>query len=134
MQGHLHGSGAAQAVLGSDSKRAVSSGARDQSLLLWDMENGTVLRQVKFAHEGEASTFDRAVFVSSWGNLDYAISCSPMEKAVKLWDMGTGTCIAQTMLDSEPTSIQCHPSGDFAVVGMANGTVLPLEIAFPGKG
>ena len=71
-------------TFGSDGKRALS-GARDNTMRLWDMETGRCLRMFD-GHNGEVN----CVVWSADERL--AFSCSD-DRMVRLWDVETGSCL-----------------------------------------
>jgi len=86
-------------AFGSDGKRALS-GAQDNTVRLWDVENGRCLRTLT-GHVHHVSS------VAWSGDQRLALSRASNDRLVRLWNLGTGRCLR---------TLQGHTSGVRSVV------------------
>jgi WD40 repeat protein len=130
LTGHFQNSGAACCLLSPDGKKAVSSGVRDRTIILWNVGRGVPVSAIDFAHEMETFTLyseEQSIKIASWGDLRYVVSYALMEPVVKLWDMNTGERLAEINIDFKPTAMRAIADGIIAI-GASTGELMLFQI------
>jgi len=101
-----------------DGRRAVSAN-RDNTLRIWDLENGACLHTLE-GHSGLVSSV-KVVFRGGC-----AVSGS-WDKTLRVWDLDSGECLGVYATPEEVTSLGVSDSGDAVCAGTPSGQVLVIR-------
>jgi WD40 repeat protein len=104
-----------------DGRRALS--CANDSVTLWDLENGEVLRQWPFSYfSGDSVTFYRAALTQN----DTRLITVGGDNSVTVWDMESGRVVTRVYLSSPTIAVAAHQST--IAVGDSHGKVYFLTI------